>query len=220
MFLNHNMTAPGEHCFTTEGLSGAIEGIFLLPKAARTDFIVILGHPHSLQGGSMHNKVVTTMARLFRDLAIPSIRFNFRGVGGSGGQYDAGIGESEDMLAITKRCQAVYPEARMMFAGFSFGSYVAYRAAIQYPCALLVMVAPPVHHFNYTAFPDERVPVIIVQGEDDDVVPPALVETFAVETLSSATILRFSETGHFFHRRLSSLKVRLTEAVRAQVPDL
>ncbi|GGI89006.1 alpha/beta hydrolase [Legionella impletisoli] len=212
------LNEAGEHSFLRAGTAGEIEGILSVPNDVRFDFVAILGHPHSLQGGSMNNKVVTTMSRAFKELCIPSIRFNFRGVGQTDGEYDAGIGESEDMLAITDYWQKAMPEAKFIFAGFSFGSYVVYRVAAQHEHELLITVAPPVHHYDYEAFQHSPSPWIILQGDEDEVVPKDFVLKFAEEL--SLPVLEFPKTGHFFHGRLVELKARLIDEIRRQVPTL
>ena len=162
----------------------------------------------------MHNKVVTTLARTFKDMGIASIRFNFRGVGESAGVYDAGVGESEDMLLLARQCLQEFPKAAIVFAGFSFGSYVAYRAAAQCNHAMLITVAPPVHHFDYTEFTPEPAPWLVLQGEFDEVVPMSLVKDFILR-YPALQLLSFADTSHFFHGKLILLKERLMEAMKA-----
>ncbi|MCW0218659.1 MAG: hypothetical protein OJI67_10085, partial [Prosthecobacter sp.] len=207
---------PGEHSFTFDGAAGTLEAILTQPTTLPGPYVALLGHPHSLQGGSMNNKVVTTMARAFRELNIPSLRFNFRGVGASQGVYDAGAGESEDMLALMRLWHAAFPDTRFIFAGFSFGSYVAWRAAAQSPHALLISIAPAVHHYDYKALPAPH-PWCVIQGDDDEVVPAQLVLDFAAQAVPPLPIVRFAETGHFFHGKLLELKTALIEMVEEQV---
>ena len=142
---NQSIMTPGEHAFVFEGLSGSLQGRLLVPNIPLQSFIAILGHPHSLQGGTMNNKVVTTMARAFATVGIASLRFNFRGVEGSEGIFDNGPAESDDMLVLARLWSSLHPDARMIFAGFSFGSYVTYRAAAQWPHELLISIAPPLN---------------------------------------------------------------------------
>lgn len=201
----------GEHSFFLSGQAGAIETILTLPSHLVSTHLAILGHPHSLQGGTMQNKVVTTLARVFKDLGIPSLRFNFRGVGQSAGHYDAGIGESDDMLAVVEQMAPYFPDAKICFAGFSFGSYVAYRAAAQHPHALLLTVAPPVHHYDYEGWPMDASRWVIVQGEQDEVCPPELVFDFAEK--KGLSVLRFKDAGHFFHGQLIAFKERLLTTI-------
>lgn len=208
----------GEHPFLIEGLVGDIEGVLTVPPETNPHFIALLGHPHSLQGGSMNNKVVTTMARAFKEAGIASLRFNFRGVGASAGKYDAGIGESEDMLHLANVWQQARPESRMLFAGFSFGSYVAYRAAAQSVSQLLITVAPPVHHYRYDAYVQPQ-HWHILQGDDDDVVPASLVLDFAAKASPPIPVIQFAQTGHFFHGKLVPLKETLIEIIKSRLKN-
>lgn len=102
MSFADKLNSSGDHPLLLSGLAGQLEAVLSVPENMNPSYVGIIGHPHSLQGGTMNNKVVTTMARAFKELGIPSLRFNFRGVGQSSGSYDDGIGESEDMLALTK----------------------------------------------------------------------------------------------------------------------
>ena len=212
MFDEIEMAEAGEHAIELQGEIGKIEALLSVPKHQNSNFIAVLGHPHSLQGGTMNNKVVTTMARTFRDLGIVSLRMNFRGVGNSGGEFDAGIGESEDMLGVIDALMAKVPQANLVLSGFSFGSYVTYRAACQRDCQLLVSIAPPVHHYDYKAFAQRPKNWLVVQGLSDEVVPAEEVLTF-FSPMTGTDILEFDETGHFFHGKLIELKQALTEAI-------
>ena len=218
MLLTEPLKNPGEHPMFVSGEAGQIELILTVPPQANTRFVAFLGHPHSLQGGTMNNKVVTTLARLFKELNIPSIRFNFRGVGQSAGEYNDGIGESEDMLFLTRKWRQELPDTQFIFAGFSFGSYVAYRAASQFAHQLLITIAPSVQHYNYAEFNPIPTPWIIVQGDEDEVVPAELVVDFAAQ--AALPIIRFPGTGHFFHGKLIELKSRLIESICTQVKSL
>lgn len=212
------LSTPGEHSLILEGQVGSVESILSVPPNAHDCYVAFLGHPHSLQGGTMNNKVVTTLARTFKELNIPSLRFNFRGVGQTQGVYDHGIGESEDMLVFVEQWLSEKPQAKFLFAGFSFGSYVTYRAAAQHPHDLLVSVAPPVHHYNYREFASVPYPWIILQGTTDDVVPLNLVDEFAKTSKPIIPMIKFEDTGHFFHGNLLLLRDKLLEAISELVP--
>ncbi|KTD22240.1 transmembrane protein [Legionella lansingensis] len=220
MSLTEKLYGPGEHPFVFTGAEGSLEGLLTVPDAVNHHFVALLGHPHSLQGGTMNNKVVTTMARAFKELKIPSLRFNFRGVGQSSGSYDDGRGESEDMLLLLQDWQKEKKDVRVLFAGFSFGSYVAYRAAAQHPHELLITIAPPVHHYDYRGFQPAPHPWVIVQGDEDEVVSPSAVFDFAKESTPTLPVICFENTGHFFHGKLLELKAKLMDAIRTKVPEL
>jgi len=212
MLINNTMR-PGDHDVMLEGVVGHLEAVLTIPEHRNPTYVALLGHPHSLQGGTMNNKVVTTLVRVFKELGIASLRFNFRGVGKSQGVYDAGIGESEDMLLIANQLTQAIPSAQCVFAGFSFGSYVAYRAAAHHSSALLITVAPAVQHYDYQAFHPAPMPWILVQGDEDEVVPSDAVYAFAAAQTPSICVLRFPEATHFFHGQLIALKTRLMNAV-------
>lgn len=211
MIFQSLLDHAGEHPFQFSTEAGKMEGILTVPETVASRRVAILGHPHSLQGGSMSNKVVTTLARTFRDRGIPSLRFNFRGVGASEGEYDAGMGESQDMLRLCELWQQEQPEARFIFAGFSFGSYVTYRAAAQHAHELLISVAPPVHHYDYHDFSPAPYPWLILQGLEDEVVPAEKVSDFVQMMTPQPHLIEFKDTGHFFHRKLIDLKTVLSE---------
>ncbi|MFT4059044.1 MAG: hypothetical protein QM652_05790 [Legionella sp.] len=217
MQITEKLATPGEHPLFLQGMIGQLEAILTVPEQIHGNLVAILGHPHSLQGGTMNNKVVTTLARTFKDLGIPSLRFNFRGVGQSEGVYDAGIGESEDMLAIAHGWQQENPYVQFIFAGFSFGSFVAYRAASQCTNRLLITIAPAIHHYNYQELTSNPYPWLIIQGEEDEVVPSELVFDFARQAQPEIQVFHFAQTTHFFHGKLIELKARLTDYLLAQV---
>lgn len=209
------LNCSGEHVLTLQGGVGFLEGILTVPARVQFEQVAFLGHPHSLQGGTMNNKVVTTMARAFQTLGIPSLRFNFRGVGASNGSYDAGVGESDDMIHLVKAWQSEQPGVRLIFAGFSFGSYVAYRASAHFESSILMAIAPPVHHYDYTALLPAPYPWLIIQGEEDEVVPPHLVYAFADQNSPPIPVIRFAHTGHFFHGKLLDLKAQIIDYFHA-----
>lgn len=220
MNFNELLDKPGEHSLTLQGLAGDIEAQMLIPEKARKDFVAILGHPHSLHGGTMNNKVVTTMARTFNELNIISLRFNFRGVGLSEGVFNEGIGESEDMLLLADLWKKSFPEVHFIFAGFSFGSFVAYRTASQHEHELLITIAPPVERFDYQYFTDQPNPWVIIQGDQDDVVSPASVFEFAQSASPKLPVVIFKETGHFFHGKLVDLKSHLINEIKKRIHPL
>lgn len=203
----------GTHALTMQGVVGALQTEWTFPSQCSSHDLALIGHPHSLQGGTMNNKVVTTLSRLFSDRGMASVRFNFRGVGASDGTYDQGVGESEDMMLLAQTWLNEHPDARLWFAGFSFGSYVAYRAAAQMPHAALITVAPSVQHYDYDAFAPQPSPWLIAHGDQDEIVPYSAVVDFLLPFGKAITLLSFENTGHFFHGMLIPLKARLTEAL-------
>ena len=107
------------------GPAGPIECAIDSPPAVRG--VAVLCHPHPQHGGTMDNKVVQTLARAFVQLGYRAVRFNFRGIGASGGSWDEGRGEVDDALAVIAALRD--PALPLAIGGFSFGGYVAATAA-------------------------------------------------------------------------------------------
>src|SRR3990167_7077236 len=103
---------------------------------------------------------------------MAAVRFNYRGVGKSTGKYAEGLGETDDVLAVIDWIKKQYPHVSIVLAGFSFGGYVAARAASLYPVSSLATVAPGVSHFDFTKLKPISCPWLVIQGEQDEIVPP------------------------------------------------
>lgn len=171
----------------------------------------IICHPHPLFGGTMNNKVITTLARVFRDIGLRSVRFNFRGVGKSTGIHDEGRGEVMDLLTIVEWVNQNFPNDDIWLAGFSFGAYVATKGAMAISPKQLVTIAPQVSRFKQDDLARVTCPWLLVQGEQDEVV--SAEEVFAwIETLPhKPEVIRMPTAGHFFHGQLMELRRLLEE---------
>ncbi|MGH8174285.1 MAG: alpha/beta hydrolase [Rhodanobacteraceae bacterium] len=200
------------------GPAGAIEVACTVPEADARRGVAIVCHPNPEQGGTMFNKVVTTLDRSLGELGFTTLRFNFRGIGQSEGAHDEGRGESDDLIALARWVRSERPADTLWLAGFSFGSYVVLRAAPVLAPAQLILIAPPVGRWDFKDITLPPCPVLIVQGEDDDVVDPAAVFEWAQAQDPAPTIVRMPETGHFFHRRLLDLRGAVKNAVRDNLP--
>jgi alpha/beta superfamily hydrolase len=200
------------------GPAGNIEIACGVPAGGARAGVAIICHPHPLQGGTMFNKVVTTLDRGFVELGLSTVRFNFRGVGQTEGEHDEGRGETDDLVAVADWVRRERFGATLWLAGFSFGSYVVLRAARRLAPTQVILVAPPVGRWDFSSVEWPECPVLIVQGEDDDVVDPAAVFAWAAEQTPPPTLVRMPETGHFFHRRLIDLRGAVKNAVRDNLP--
>ena len=140
------MNPAPEHRFI-EGPAGALEAIVEETAVPGSSYAVVC-HPHPLYGGTMDNKVVTTVARALHETGIPTLRFNFRGAGASAGAYDDGVGETADADAVASWGAQRWPGRTLVIAGFSFGGYVGLRLAQQRVPRHLITVAPALERFN------------------------------------------------------------------------
>jgi uncharacterized protein len=205
--------APPEPA-TLAGPAGDIEALIETSREASPRAFGVICHPHPLHGGTLHNKVVHTLARSFQVLGAPTIRFNFRGVGKSAGSFADGIGETEDALAVIAAGRARWPGAHLWLAGFSFGAGVAFRAARPAAAELLITVAPAVRLIDVSASRVPDCPWLIVQGDSDEVVEPASVLHWAQALEPVPTVKMLSGVGHFFHGRLRELASLVVEFAR------
>jgi uncharacterized protein len=191
------------------GLAGDIEAKICVDPGQRVTDLAVICHPHPLHGGTMGNKVVTTLAKTYWQLDIPTLRFNFRGVGKSAGEFANGEGETDDLLVILEWINQQAIASRIWLAGFSFGACVALRAATRIPAYCLVTVAPPV--MRYRCAEEVRCPWVLVQGGKDDIVPALEVEAWAKTLVVPPQWLLMPTADHFFHGQLIELRQRLTE---------
>lgn len=203
---------------TLTGGAGAIEAAIELPDAEPRAGVAIVCHPHPLQGGTMHNKVVTMVSRSLVELGIATVRFNFRGVGASAGEHDEGRGETDDVLAIGAWLQRERPTDAVWLAGFSFGSYIALRAAKRLGVKQLIQIAPPVGRWAFEEVELPECPWLVVQGEADEVVDPNAVYAWVASLAKPPTLVRMPDTSHFFHRRLMDLRGVVKNGVRDNLP--
>jgi alpha/beta superfamily hydrolase len=142
---------------------------------------------------------------------VVGVRFNFRGVGRSQGSYDDGEGELADARAIADwaagRCGAAQP---LLFAGFSFGGAVAYRAAAASRPLAVITVAPAVDRIPpSTAEPE--CDWLLVQGSADEIIAPATVRAWLAARTRAPTQVWLPGVGHFFHGELGALSRAVTD---------
>ncbi|MGZ5240772.1 MAG: alpha/beta hydrolase [Caldimonas sp.] len=188
------------------GPVGRIESALDRPAGAARGVAVVC-HPHPQHGGTLDNKVVQTVARAFMQLGWASVRFNFRGVGGSAGTWDEGRGEVDDALAVVQatRERADFAGLPLALAGFSFGGYVAAEAAARLPEGAkplrLVLVGPSTQK---QTMPSVAADTVVVHGESDDVVP--LAATLDWARPQTLPVIVLPGVGHFFHGQLGLLK--------------
>lgn len=193
-----------------DGPAGRIELALDFPAAADWRGLAVVGHPHPLYGGTLDNKVAATLARSFAGLGWLAVRLNFRGVGASEGTHDEGAGETEDFLHLVDVIPTLPDIAaqltgtpRLALAGFSFGSFVAARAALALAARdpRLVLVGAAAGKWDLPKVADGT---LVIHGELDETIPLADVLEWARP--QGLPVVVIPGADHFFHRRLSLLK--------------
>ncbi len=213
-----NLPTEATECFIT-GPAGKLEVLVDYPEDMTVrPAVVVLCHPHPQHGGTMRNKVVTIMERALRELGLPTVRFNFRGVGESEGEFDDGDGETADLMAVIDWVRSVRPDDDLWLGGFSFGAFVTLKAAQDVPVRQLISIAPPVERYGFSDFVPPNCPWLVVQGDEDDVVSPEAVVTWSEGLDQKPSLVIMEGTGHFFHRRLMDLRGLIKNHVQPNLP--
>lgn len=192
-----------------DGPCGQLEALWLDTPDARG--VALICHPNPVQGGTMLNKVVSTVQRTARDAGLATLRFNYRGVGVSAGSHDMGSGEVDDGEAVATWLRAQYPELPLTLLGFSFGGFVAAALGARLEAQgvtldKLFMLAPAVHRLTEENPPASNCPLIVIQPQDDEVIDPQEVCQWSAALGRAHELLKVAECGHFFHGKLTDLK--------------
>ena len=202
---------PKSQKLRLDGPAGNLDALLEAPQEMAVVGCAVVCHPHPLHGGTMQNKVVHTLARSFIKQGFIVLRFNFRGVNESDGEFDEGRGELEDVFAAMDFLSNRHPDLPLWVSGFSFGAAMAVHAAVEHRPDGLISIAPAVSRFTRTLSRQPDCPWLILQGDQDELVD--VDETIAwVNELDPGPELQiFEGAEHFFHGKL----VLLREAVEA-----
>jgi uncharacterized protein len=208
-----------------EGAAGGIECAIATPAEPRG--VAVIAHPHPLYGGTMDNKVVTTLAKVYAEASFATYRFNFRGVGATEGTHDEGRGETDDMLRVVEHARSRHSSLPLHLAGFSFGGAIATRASVSAEFAQLLLVAPGFRRITAAGMgeaPDPKDPAlgeigrhsadntVVLHGDLDETVP--LADSLAWATVREVPVVVVPGGEHFFHRKLHILREIVARWIR------
>lgn len=175
------------------------------PRAA------VVCHPHPVQGGTMDNKVVVTVARALREQGLHVVRFNFRGAGGSEGEHDHGRGERDDVRAALDHAAELAGGGSLLMAGFSFGSWVGLSVAAEDErVTARLAVAPPVSFYDYAAVAADPTPLTLVYALEDELIPARAIEAWVAQCATPPRVVPVPGAGHLFHARLGPVRDAVT----------
>lgn len=185
-----------------------------------SDTLALICHPNPLDGGTMNNKVVSTMYRFCRDAGMDVVRFNYRGVGRSTGVSEYGDGEFIDTQTVLRWAMSQTKARRLWLGGFSFGGFVACRMADllfhqakqggefgSLHLANLALIAPSIVRNDASRLILQADHTFVIYGDKDELVAPTLLAKFASERAFTPIIM--TDVGHFFHGKLTDLKQAL-----------
>ena len=191
-----------------------LEGLLMLPEG-ETSGAVVICHPHPLYGGSLYNNVVEAVLEAFRRRQFATLRFNFRGVGESEGEYDGGEGELDDVREAVAFLAGKAAVKSVTLAGYSFGASVSLRAGLTDPAVNgLVLVALPVALMTGPSDITSK-PVLLVSGDRDSYSPVEALQTLASKLGSRARVEVLTGADHFF----GGCEARLSELIGRALAD-
>ena len=197
------------------GPAGTIELVCDLQTNARANFVMC--HPHSLHGGTMTNKVVTTAVKAAQNQVMNTLCFNFRGVGQSEGVFDHGQGEQDDLATVVRWLQAQAPNLPLILAGFSFGSFVAASCSDRLKAQACISIAPPVERFDFSTIARGSFHWYVLQGTADEVVDFNQVVDWFSSIDQPKSWFEFDACSHFFHGQLIPLRHHLETILNQSV---
>ena len=198
-----------------QGPAGKLEALLESQQDSAGRGLAVVCHPHPAHGGTMHNKVAHTLARAFVRVGFSSLRFNFRGIGKSDGEYDEGCGELQDALAAIEWMRNRDADSPIWIAGFSFGAAIAIRAAIETEPAGLISIAPAITRFANGLDSQPDCPWLIIQGDQDELVDIDETVTWVNGLRPGPELTVFPDTSHFFHGKLVLLRQAVESFVEA-----
>ncbi|MDQ6996850.1 MAG: alpha/beta fold hydrolase, partial [Mariprofundus sp.] len=191
---------------------GRLQALYQPGEAAKP--AVVVCHPHPQYGGTMRNKVVYWMGRAFEDAGCSVLRFNFRGVEQSDGEWGEGRGEADDARAALDWLHDQQPQSELWLAGFSFGCYAGLQAArSDIRVSRMFAVAPAVNLWSFDFMQGEIRPVTVVSGTADEIVPFEQVHA-SVRGKSNISFHAIQGAGHFFPAHMAQMKAALLEDIR------
>jgi alpha/beta superfamily hydrolase len=177
------------------------------PRAA-----VVFAHPLPTEGGTMHTKVVFQGAKALARIGCVVLRFNFRGVGRSAGEWDRGRGEMDDFRAALDYMAGQHPDLELWAAGFSFGSFIATAVgATDDRVCTLIGIAPPVDKYDFAAAKQSPKPKFIIHGTEDELIPLKLVRQFYAQLPEPKEMVEIDRATHLFEGQAGEVGDALEE---------
>ncbi len=197
------------------GAAGPLEALFEWAPEAPRAMTALVCHPHPQFGGTMHNKVVFRAAKGAIEAGLPTLRFNFRGVGKSRGTYDEGRGEREDVRAALDYLRARFPDLPIALAGFSFGVCVGLAVGAADPRVVaLAGLGVPINDCDIGYLREARKPKLIVQATLDEFGPADQIQAFFDSLPGPKQIHWVQGVDHFFTGKLEEVQAAVREFLR------
>ena len=167
---------------------------------------VVLAHPHTELGGTMHTKAVYQAAKALSRIGCAVLRVNFRGAGVSEGTFTDGPGEKDDFRAALDYMQGLYPGAPLWSGGMSFGSWVALTVGAEDPrVSALIGICPPITRYDFSAVERSPTPKFFIQGEFDELCPLKDMRAFYARAAEPKELVVIDGADHLFDGKVAEV---------------
>ncbi len=190
-------------------LVGQLEAILKEPNGGSSKGVALVCHPHPLGGGTMHNKVVFRAAAGLVDAGLITLRFNFRGVGASGGKHDGNL-EKQDVRDALDYLAENYPNQEITLAGFSFGTRMGSEVALDDDRVVrIISIGTPIDKYDDFDYLEKlRKPILFIHGDRDEFGALENLKKLVkkVAENADAELVYFENCGHFFDAHLNELR--------------
>jgi alpha/beta superfamily hydrolase len=183
------------------GPVGPLEALLDLPNG-EPRAVAVFAHPLPTEGGTMHTKAVYQAAKAMTRIGVAALRFNFRGVGHSAGEFDAGPGEKDDFRAAITFAAERYPDLPIWAVGMSFGAWIAMTTGAEDArVSVLVGIAPPVDRYDFEVLKTSTLPKFIIHGEEDELISIKDVRRFYAQIPEPKELVTIEHANHLFEMK-------------------
>ncbi len=212
MYPKGNLFIPALH--------GKLEAILKEPEGEPKG-VALVCHPHPLGGGTMHNKVVFRAAAGLVDAGLTTLRFNFRGVGSSTGEHNEVEGGVEDVKDALNYLAETYPDMPVTLAGFSFGARTGLEVGNSDDRVVrLISIGTPIDKYrDFDFLIGLTKPILFIHGDEDEFTTLESVNELVheVSKTADATLIDYTNCGHFFDNHLNNLRDAVCEWTKEQI---
>jgi alpha/beta superfamily hydrolase len=190
------------------------DGLLEAGHVGRVRAAVVMAHPHTEYGGTMHTKVVYQAAKALCRIGCAVLRFNFRGAGTSDGAFSNGPGEMADFRAALDVMTDRYPGVPLGAGGMSFGAWIALTVGAEDPrVSTLIGIAPPLSRYDVEAVARSTKPKFFIQGERDEVCPLKEMREFYARCAEPKELVVIDGADHLFDGKVSEVADAIEDLV-------
>jgi uncharacterized protein len=192
-----------------------LEAVLRKPERKFPRGAAVICHPHPVYGGTMNNRVVFRAGKAAVDAGLAALRFNFRGVSASTGEFENGVGEHQDVSAAVDWLQAQFPGLPIVLIGFSFGAWVGLQVADRDPrIVAMVGLGLPLDHYDFDFLTENVKPALFISGTTDEFCPRDKMDSLARRLPPYSDVRWIEGADHFFGHYIDQVQSLISEFLR------